>query len=1170
MRTHRTEKEAGFTFAEVAFAMLVLVIGAAVLINHLAVNYRTTAVERDKVFAYAKAQAMLSEIQGFVDRGQVDAAVDLDVLDDGVTSRDALTIATDSMGALVAPDHVLSGNYQRFGRWVWSRRISVQPFTGLNNRNVRYVTVRIYHRDQQGNEHPMADLSSVINSAGAAYPTTQVFDVYLFAIENIPGWWVYMDTIKPFVESMITDLESRNPGLEFRTHWITKAAFGRNQGYRPYVNDAVDSYDPIPDVYHYPGRMPSGSASTFYYVPDNVDGHVNLDGVDKNGYDVDLNPYPYALADFFNHAMRYPDEKALWDARVAAVEAREIAIAAAKAGGTTPPDELDDMSKEPTLRLFLEDLNTDPTKYKNALIINLHGELLPMPALRNFSDAARDPSQIANFGQRVVTHPEELRTIRDSATPSASDPLNFRVYAYYNDPQIYVGDQIMQSPIAIEVVGLDLTDPGGTPGTLSPDCELWNMPGGVLVNGTTDYPLESSGDRGFQIAKHASDPSLVTDEMYYDAEFVDPGGTGERFTRILLYNTPAVCPLDVNGRGLAATDRARLYGLEYVPCPVEAACDFSTNLATLNTALPKNTARWRMSILPNVYVDSSFVDESGTRYLPTDDVVVKVRTRIWTGGSPATSGTVWPPSARNLPEDLSTTYAWWADSADDVPITERSQFNGDPRHCPYKDCFELGDDFPNAYNWYHNDLWDGTNYGGYDYESLELYRLRDRWNGAMSCDVPRYMQMLRTGLTSSKAVYTTLTGYSYYYLGIGNDIGYDSANGYPNSIPSNMIPHGSSGNGYINTITGARRWVRTGGTDWWWGMPWLGEIYPDWAAGTWQTVDVSGSMRGNLDPGTSSGEFYQDRTSQVYSTGRKQSWGVSILDHIQRTSSRGCTAFFNIGSSGSTFDHTGSSGNGTMAAPGLEIGTNYNLVIATTTPVTRPFTLTKNVSGADEWTYSPYSTERFTGSLYKTYFTHSAGTGSGLVKLVDPGNTDAAYIVVNGIANTVDTGTSYIAKWSLLTLVHSFFEAGDTANSLRIQQLPRVELEWPNDISELNDPASIAIQYDIDWSRWDGLPYTQSGTFAENESLLEYVLMYSPDGGDTWLYMQDDSPASPGYRPANTLYVVPDLTLGQETFNWPVPSASFPQGSYLLRIDCFRQGALVHYSYHRTKIFIQR
>ena len=82
MQLSHVRKEDGFTFAELAFGMLILVIGAVVLINHLSINYMTTSTERDRVFAYTKAQAILSEIQGFVDRGNIDAAVDLDVLHD--------------------------------------------------------------------------------------------------------------------------------------------------------------------------------------------------------------------------------------------------------------------------------------------------------------------------------------------------------------------------------------------------------------------------------------------------------------------------------------------------------------------------------------------------------------------------------------------------------------------------------------------------------------------------------------------------------------------------------------------------------------------------------------------------------------------------------------------------------------------------------------------------------------------------------------------------------------------------------------------------------------------------------------------------------------------------------------------------------------------------------
>lgn len=1168
MRPAPVRNESGFTFAELAFGLLILVIGASVLINHLSVNYQTTATERDRVFAYSKAQAILSEIQGYVDRGQIDAAVDLDVLDDGVVNKSTLTITEDSGGALVAPDHIASGNFQRAGQWVWSRRITVQPFVGLNNRNVRYVTVRIFRKDRDGNDRPMADLSAVINSAGSAFPTTQVFDIYLFAIENIPGWWVFMDSIKPFIESMITDLETRNPGLSFRTHWITKASFGRNQGYRPFTNDTNDTYTATPDVYHYSGRMPSGNASTYYYVPDNMRGRINADGVERNGYSAGstgTNPFPYALADFFNHAMRYPDELALWQARVAAIEQREQEIAAAVAAGTPPPPELDDMSKEPTLRLFLEDLYSDPDKYRNALLINLHGELLPMPALRNYSDAAKDPVTHADW--RVVTHPEELRTKRDDG--GVTDSMQFRMYAYANSPT-YAGADRMDDPMVVEIVGLNLTDTTTpAPTKLSASCTLSNVPGGVSVGGSTLYAAT------WQNAKHSSD-SPVAGEMYYTAEYVAPGVEGaEPFTRIYLYNTPLIAPLDTNNRGLANTERAKLYQVPYIPCPLLAGPAFTgRDLTTVSSSLPKNTARWTLRLNPDVFTNGSFVQNDGSTWYPTVDVCLKLRTRIasnYVASADTTwkqSGTMYPTPIQ--PDNLSTTYAWWADSREDVPMTERAQFNGDPRHVPYRDCFNAGDDYPNSYNWYHDSLNNSSENSAADYPSMVAAQLANRWNAEMTADVPRYFELLREGLTRSAVVYTTLTGYSYYYLGIGQDIGYDSANGYPNSIPSELSAHGSPGtNGYINTIIGARRYARISGagSNYWWSQPWLGELYPDSQQAMWFDT-TGGTPRGNLTAGTAANQFYQDRCNTVYSGSNRTAYGTALNNFMQRTAAPGCTTLFNIGTSTSSFHHVSSSGNGSLTTVGLELANNYNMTMPTSAPITRPFGLTLNGSTGAHWSYAPYST-KYTASLFRTYYTHASGTGSGLVKLVDPGATSAAYIVVNGISNAVDNGTTFISKFAMLSLVHSFFEAGSTTNTLRIPQLPRLEIESPTDITELNDPGTIDIQFSVDWTRWDGLAYSTSGTFAEDESLLEYVVMYSPDNGTTWLHVQDDTAATPGERPSST-YMLADAGAGTETYSWDVPAGSFPEGSYLLRIDCYRQGASVHYSYHKTKIFIQR
>ncbi|MFM1873886.1 MAG: hypothetical protein RL398_3308 [Planctomycetota bacterium] len=1161
MTQERHSQQAGFSFLELMIAMVIMVVGAAVLINHLAVNYLATRNERDRVFAYTKAQGILAEIQGLVDRGGDDATVDLDTLDDGTSTKPTLSIQTTDGTTLLPADHVVSGNYRRSDRWVWSRRISVQPFAGVENRNMRYVTVRVYRRSPNGSEQPMADLSAVVNSASGAFPTTQVYDLYLIAIENVPGWWVHMDSMKPFVESMVTDLETRNPGLKFRTHWITKASFGRNQGYRPYFNEAVDSLQPVGEVYHYPGLMPTGSASTFYYMPDNVSARIVVDGEERNGYDADFNPYPYALADYFNHAMRYPDELRLWQRRVAAIEEREEEIADAIRDGRAPPEPLADMSKEPTLRLFLDDMYANPDSYKNAMLINLHGELLPMPALRNYSDAARDPENYPNI--RVVTHPAQQRTARNAGSPASSESLQFRIYAYNDHGPTYTGSNL--APIVmVDVVGINLLDPLN-PNRLASWADLQCLRGGTPVG-----PLSDTSYYPFAAAKQYFDVGLVTNEMRYWATWVTPGAGETPYTRIYLWNTPVVAP-PVGGRGLENTERAQLYWMPYVPSPVESARDFSRDLYWSGSG-PKNTARWKLTIAPTALTGNVFVDANGSTFNPNSDVVVEVRTRIYSGASPNTTGTMWPPADRNQPDNLSVTYAWWADSAEDVPFSERYQFNGDPRHVPYKDLFNGDPDYPNGYNPYFDELDNGGENSAADYAGLEASRLANRWSGQMACDVPRYLEFLRQGLVRSQAVYTTLTGFSYYYLGIGNDIGYDAANGYPNSIPSDLTPHGAPGvSGYLDTITGARRLVRAAGSNYWWGKPWLGELYPDSAVGDFMGLDAEGLMRGNLVAGITAGQFHQLPANTVYAGNTaRTAYGTALNNHIQRLQANGCTTFFNIGSTSSSFRHSSTTSTGALSSAGQEMAANYNMPMPTSATISRPFTLTGSGMNAEHWSFSPYSSQRFTASLFSTYYSATGGTGSGVVKLVQNGGGAASYVVVNGIDRAIENGTSLIAQFACLSLLHTFLDAGRNGNSYRIQQLPRVEIKSPTDITELVDPSQIEVQYGISWTRWDGLPYTATGSFGEDEDELQYVLSYSSDGGTTWYSMETNEPVTPSKRPDNASLLRADRRNGDESYVWGVPSGQFPDGGYLINVDCFRDGAQQHYAWHRTKIYIQR
>ena len=251
------------------------------------------------------------------------------------------------------------------------------------------------------------------------------------------------------------------------------------------------------------------------------------------------------------------------------------------------------------------------------------------------------------------------------------------------------------------------------------------------------------------------------------------------------------------------------------------------------------------------------------------------------------------------------------------------------------------------------------------------------------------------------------------------------------------------------------------------------------------------------------------------------------------------------------------------------------MTVPLSAPISRPFRVDINYSGGvgDEWNYAPYTTDRHSGTVIANYYDHGTGfLGSGLVQLFDPSGSESAFVVVNGIDRTVQSGSSFIAQWSVLTLLHSFFECGAAGLSNRILQPPRIEIDAPTDITELVNPSQIEVQWSIDWTRWDELPYTTAtpSGFSENEASLEYVIMYSRDGGETWLHVQDDSLATPGIRPESATHRIGDQATGQETYTWDTPLAEFPESSYLLQIETYRQGQALHYSMHRTRFYLQR
>ncbi len=1134
----RSVREAGFTFAELAFAFVIMATVAMALVSHVSSLYRRNSNHQDRVFAYAKASSILAELQSYVNRTDDASANSLDSLDDGASYNTTLSIAVEG-GKSVAPDHPLSGNKVGAGGWMWARRITVRPFPGLDNRNVRYVTVKIFRNRGGGRYEVLADLSGVVNSIGTAFPPSQAYDVYLIAIENIPGWWVHMDAIRPFIESTITDLEARNPGAKIRTHWITKASYGRNQLYAPYVNFAKDSKENIPSVYVYPGRMPTGSASSYYYVPSLIKGRINLDGVLTNGYDATKNPLPYALADRFNHAMRYEDERAYFEAR--------------RKAGLEKAD-------EPTLRLLLEDMARDPNRYHNAILVNLHGELLPMPALRNFSDAARSPAGTLTKGLRVVTHGEQLRFNRAS-TVSASENVRLRVYAYRTNPATAMGSIDTQltgrKPITLQVMDANLTKNINGAGTGPVTLRVKRLRGGVDPgNANKDY------DAAFNPAP--TSPNL-SHEMYFTAKWVDDTGFGgEKYTLVKLYNTPSIAPVigtAPDDRGLHSSNR--LYGYDYIPCSTESANDFSRTLGATGAG-PKNTARWQIEI-PAAVLDGATTGSG----LTLEDHVLAIRTRI---GDDLDTGRAFP--LPNDPGNLSTTYVYWTDTVADVPMTERAQFLGDPRHCPYADLKDGGANFPNGYNWFFDNFADGTNNAQPQWPGFSPLRLRDGWRGRLELDWPRYAQLVRTSITNSEAIYTTLTGFSYYYIGLGGEIGYDAANGYPQSIPINLRPFGTdAGTGHIDTIAFGgdaalrrQKIVRqSAASSYWWGIYWLGELYPDSAASQWLAS-------GNLPAGGGAGTFHQVPRDTIT---LRLPFGTRLIPTNSATVFEGCTSVFNTSNGAGTFHHQFASGTeGVLEGAGLELAANYNFPMPSRTKISRPFgiDLTGYGSVGDEW-FFPGDYPRYGTTIERTYYRHDWGPeGSAVVGLTTPGGTRTAHVVVNGLDTTIESGTSFIAKYAVLSLMHSYFEAGHPSLPNHLTLPPRLEIMSPTEITELNDPATIPITWSTTWRRWDGKKYTQSfaASFSQSESELEYVVMYSNDGGQTFRFVQDDKVATPGTRP-DAAHLIADGGAGNETLVWNTsPDSKFPQGSYLIRVEAYRKSEALHYSYHQQKIFVQR
>jgi hypothetical protein len=1198
--------ECGSSFLELMVALAVVGVAVMILVQQVTITLHEHVQDDEAQFAYRKAIGMLAELQASVDQGVIATPDELDGSGDETLSPILTTRAVD------APDHLMSGNILlASGEWKWYREIRVEPIEGVDRS--RFVRILVRRKNDRGGMSVAAATSGVLNVTVKAEPIVQEYDVYVLAIAQAPSLWQPLPGLRAQLEGLATEISGANPNLRLRLHWITNLGYGRDPHYVPYVNETQSSTQAAPWVYWYPGRLPWGAGASALYSAELLGGRVRTEQGVRNGYDEQANAYPYAIADRFNHCMRTPQARALFAQRVAA--------------GLEQAD-------APPLQVLLADLHQYPERFRNAIFVNLHGEGLPFPPLRNYADAAKDP--IGRPGVRVVAHPARLHTPRsggslrtqidelgasilaaaagadddaaedlknaydktvdagkelDKGSPTgaakklteASDKIataedvtsttrelllaqaaplitalstgatgtsgpELRVYAYKTDPA--QGSAVLGEPITVQIMGVDLTAGVNQAGGA---LAIRRLVGGVDV--ATGLATGDARDYSHFEESIGLPPTRAAQEKPYEMSYeIGYVGGAQAHTWVRLYNTPLVVPV-WNDEGL--TPEQRLYGMEYVPAPI-AADGFTIDPDTDGTG-PKNTARWQITI-------------SGAA-LPAADTCLEIRTRI---GTDTTTGRMWPTA--HQPQNLSTTYAWWTDSVDDVPLTERYQLLGDPRHNPYADLTAGGASFPHGYNWWFDDLRAGTVDASTAWPCLDRERLHDGFGAGVVEDLPRMLQIWRTALQSAGCVFTNPGGPLAGKLLLGGEIalpgagvsvhgalyGQSSAVAVDDVSAGSFTQIGASPLYQASSTTLGGRPLLTTSTPGFWVKEWLGELAPDALASGYTTsgnlvVGQNGARRTVRELAAPSG--LPRGTDWCYASGTTPGdlGGASLLQ---------------IGSELSTFVHlAGQSGErATTATEAHAFAQTVGLAVPSSAPACLPFTLTGRLSATlrqRKWTDS-YPDQQ--AQLLEVLASGTSGHGAAVVRLAPPGSARAAWFVSFADTPTLPGDHRALAYKALAFGLRALFVAGEPVRSDGVEPLPTVEIAEPQPYEKLRLPSHVALSWNTSALRFDGQPYTARypQEFAANEADLAYVVTYRRLDSDEGWRTVDGEPTEPGTRPSQQSQLIADVSAGGESFVLYLPADRFPAGSYLLRVDCVHRSRHVHVAHHEVRVKIER
>ncbi|MBK8096161.1 MAG: type II secretion system protein [Planctomycetes bacterium] len=1115
----RTTGQQGWNTIELMIALAIVSVGLMVVVQQVSISFRETSSAEQRAFAYQRASAILHELQNAVATGEIANANDLVALAD-VTENAVLTTRRDAEGLLVAPDHRMSGNTLRQGHWLWSRRVEVaaREQSGLYD-----VRVSILRWDGQRWMFE-ANQTQLLSLEARADEPTQTFDVYALAIANAPALAGNLVEQKTALLNATAQL-AQTSQARFRIHFIERLGYGRDTAHAPFVNVTKTAAQPVPNAYWLPSLLQTGDQPTWLYQSELLGGvHRTESGLTSGASTA--NPLPCTLADHQVHCLRAPAAEELFTARLAAGLEDEDA---------------------PPLQILLDRMHAEPERYRGAIFVNLHGNALPMPPLRNYADAAKDPA--GRPGIRVVTHPARLRTARDpdgNGDHSDTQDVELRVHAY-REPGASAA--VLTEPILVQIFGVDLTSAVNTGATST--LTIARLPGGVDPN--TGVAATPTALVTPAIAYHGFDSSGGVPDttgglpfaMRYEVGYSTNGGA---HTWLKLYNTP-LCAPTVDSRGLSAS--ARLYGLEYNPSPISTGGTFAVDLATDSSDphCQRNTARWRIRVPKRVFQNG---------LLPNLDQQLRIVTRI---GADTTTGRRWPTP--HQPANLSETWAWWSQAADAVPPTERAQFLGDPRLCPYADLMADGTTTPHGYNWNFDDLVAGAEDARPYYPCLDPTRLQSGCGERTRADAPRLLALLRSCLQATTATWVQPSGPIAEYLVLGGEITQSggSLGLNPAGVSIDGTWFGSGGSITVDQIAlpdgavGGFALLTDPGTGWF-ARPWLGELVPDSGYQAWLTAGT-----------TPAGCRWQNLDAVDLAT-----FGTAALEPTgARLGTVGAALFLNHGPADATIAHELAAALTAPAAGVLAMVDAMNTNRLGSSPGMQPYTLNGSVAPESALARTDTYPRSTLTEIEMLWTSAAAGRHGGDLLRLSRGTDQTMFVVPTArTPSSAERLTTCVV--ALLHGTRAVHQAGVPTLPNRVWQQPALTLVEPEVGGELVNPATVTLRWRTAWTRFDGEPYTgeyPSG-FTEDESVLRYRTMVSRDLGLTWTSIATGASAPIDVYPDDPGELLSDIAVGDESFTVALPSDSWPTGEYLFRVEAWRDGLRCHSAAHQIRVLIRR